>query len=98
MISAFYSSAVVEPVNQPKLLEAGKYMAGGEFSLTKHSVHPLKTYESFEADPMDSILSAYNKVNKEEKMILQILIEPLHEDWLKKLRSKAENIKSGKDF
>lgn len=98
MISAFYSSAVVEPVNQPKLLEAWKYMAWWEFTLNKHSVHPLKTYESFEADPMDSILSAYNKVEKDEKMILQILIEPLHEDWLKKLRSKAENIKNGKDF
>jgi hypothetical protein len=61
--------------------------------LTKHSVHPIKTYESFEADPMDSILSAYNNVGKDEKLILQILVQPLHEDRLKKMRKKAENVK-----
>jgi hypothetical protein len=37
-------------------------MAGGEFTLTKDSVYPIKTYESFEADPMDSLLSAFSRV------------------------------------
>lgn len=95
MISAFYIGSIVEPIEQPKILEAGKYMAGGEFNLTKDSVYPLKTYESFEADPMDSVLSAYNKITKEEKLLFQILIQPLHESWLKKLRKKAEKIKKG---
>lgn len=93
MISAFYIWSIVEPIKQPKLLEAGKYMAWGEFYLTKDSVYPLKTYESFEADPADSILSAYSKITKEEKLLLQILIQPLHESWLKKMRKKAEKIK-----
>ncbi|MDR0651231.1 MAG: hypothetical protein LBG59_07750 [Candidatus Peribacteria bacterium] len=70
------------------MLEAGKYMAGGEFTLTKDSVHPLKTYESFEADPMDSILSAFSHISKDEKACLQIMVEPLSEDWLKKMRKK----------
>lgn len=68
MISSFYSGAIVAPIEQPKLLEAGKYFAGGEFSLAKNSVHPLKTYESFEADPMDSILSAFSSINRDEKV------------------------------
>lgn len=68
MISSFYSGAIVEQVKQPKIFEAGKYFAGGEFTLTKNSVHPLKTYESFEADPMDSILSAFSNVGKLEKV------------------------------
>ena len=52
----------MEIVAQPKLLEAGKFMAGGEFTLTKDSVYPIKTYESFEADPMDSLLSAFSHI------------------------------------
>lgn len=68
MIASFYSGAIVEQVKQPKLLEAGKFFAGGEFTLTKDSVHPLKTYESFEADPMDSILSAFSNINRDEKV------------------------------
>ena len=68
MISSFYIGAIVEQVKQPKLLEAGKFFAGGEFSLTKDSVHPIKTYEAFEADPMDSILSAFSNINRDEKV------------------------------
>jgi hypothetical protein len=42
---------------------------------------------------MDSILSAYNNVGKDEKMILQIMMQPLHEKRLKRLRKRAERIK-----
>ncbi|MDR0651501.1 MAG: hypothetical protein LBG59_09200, partial [Candidatus Peribacteria bacterium] len=93
MIASFYSGALVEIIDEPKLLEGGKYMAGGEFSLTKDSVHPIKTYESFEADPMDSILSAFSNISKDEKACLQIMVEPLSEERLKKMRKKGEKVK-----
>ena len=97
LISSFYIGAVVDPIDQPKLLEAGKYMAGGEFILTKDNAYPIKNYESFEADPMDSLLSAYSKVLTDEKMSLQILISPLDEDALKELRKESKKIKDGKN-
>jgi hypothetical protein len=46
---------------------------------------------------MDSILSSCSQIDKEEKLLLQILVEPLAESCLKKLRKKAEKIKKGKD-
>lgn len=97
LISSFFIGAVVDPIDQPKLLEAGKYMAGGEFILAKDNAYPLKTYEVFEADPMDSILSAYSKVFADEKLCLQILISPLDEDVLKTLRKESKKIKEGKN-
>jgi hypothetical protein len=97
MVSSFYIGSVVEFIAQPKLLEAGKFIAGGEFVLRKHSVYPIKTYESYEADPMDSLLGSYSKVNVDEKICLQILISPLSDSWLKKLREKTEGVKEGKD-
>ncbi len=97
LISSFYIGAVVDPIDQPKLLEAGKYMAGWEFILTKDNAYPIKTYDSFEADPMDSLLSAYSKVFTDEKMCLQVLISPLDENALKELRKQAKKIKEGKN-
>lgn len=97
LISSFYIGAVVDPIDQPKLLEAGKYMAWGEFLLSKDSAYPIKTYETFEADPMDSLLSAYSKVLTDEKMCLQILISPLDEDALKELKKESKKIKEGKN-
>ena len=93
MIASFYPWALVEIVSQPKLLEAWKYMAWGEFTLTKESVYPIKTYEAFEADPMDSLLSAFSQVWKQEKICFQILVEPLPEKWLKDMRRQWEKIK-----
>ena len=95
MIGSFYHGALVEIIDQPKLLEAWKYMAGWEYVLTKDSAYPLKTYESFEADPMDSLLSAFSQVWKEEKVCFQILAEPLPEKWLKDMRKSWEKIKKG---
>ncbi len=97
LISSFLIGAVVDPIDQPKLLEAGKYMAGGEFVLSKDNAYPIKIYESFEADPMDSILSAYSKVFTDEKMCLQVLISPLDEKELKTLRKESKKIKEGKN-
>lgn len=97
LISSFLIGAVVDPIDQPKLLEAGKYMAGGEFILNKDNAYPTKTYEVFEADPMDSILSAYSKVFTEEKMCLQVLMSPLDENTLKSLRKESKKIKEGKN-
>jgi hypothetical protein len=97
MISSFYIGSVIDRIPQPKLLEAGKFVAGGEFLLKKHSVYPIKTYESYEADPMDSLLGSYSKVNVDEKISLQILVSPLADSWLKKLRQKTEEVKEGKD-
>lgn len=95
MISSFYVGSVIDPIPQPKFLEAGKYMDGGEFLLNKDNVYPIKTYESFEADPMDSLLSAYARVLPDEKLCLQILISPMEESILKTMRKKAEKVKNG---
>ena len=63
------------------------------FILKKNSLYPLKTYESFEADPMDSILSAYSKVHRDEKLGLQILLSPIDDNIVKSLRKELESLK-----
>lgn len=95
-IGGFYPGCITELIDQPKLLEAGKYVEGGEFVLTKPSIFPIRSYESFEADPMDSILSSYSKVLVDEKLCLQILIQPLEETLFKKLREKTDKVKKKK--
>ncbi len=95
-IWSFYPWCVIEPIEQPKLLETGKYMYGWEFTLNKDNIFPIRTYESFEADPMDSILSAYSKVFVDEKLCLQLLIQPLHESLFKDMREKTDKAKKRK--
>lgn len=95
-ISSFYPGAVIDFIDQPKLLEAGKYVGGGTFSLAKKDTFPIKTYETFEADPMDSILSAFSRVDNEEKLCMQILLAPVSEKEQENMRKKIDDIKEGK--
>jgi hypothetical protein len=96
VISSFYAWSVIEETTQPKLLDAGKFISGWEIHLSEDSVYPIKTYDVFEADPMDSILSSYSKVESDEKMSLQILIAPVAPRTHAIMREKIENIKEWK--
>lgn len=95
MISGFYPGSVIDKIEQPKLLNAGKFADWWYFILSKDNAFPIKTYQNFEADPMDSLLSAFSRVDWEEKLCLQILVSPLAEKWQKKVGKSVEKIKSG---
>jgi hypothetical protein len=63
--------------------------------LSKDDAYPIKTYDKFEVDPMDSILSSFSRVSMDEKLGLQILMQPISESWQKKFRKKIKQIKAG---
>jgi len=46
---------------------------------------------------MDGILAAFARVNVDEKLMLQILTQPLTEKRQKRMRRKVEQIKNGKE-
>lgn len=95
-ISSFYPGAVVDIVEQPKILDAGKYYGGGTFSYTKEDAYPIKMYDSFEADPMESIISAFARVDVDEKLCFQMLIAPVEEKAQSSMRKRVEDIKEWK--
>lgn len=92
-ISSFYPGAVIDYIDQPKLLDAGKYVGGGTFTLSKKDAFPIKTYDVFEADPMESILSAFSRVDNEEKLSMQILLAPVSEKEQENMRKSIDDIK-----
>jgi len=97
-ISSFYPGAVIDSIAQPKLCETGKYWAWASCVLSKTYHFPLKTYESFEIDPMDSILASCSRIEYDEKLVLQCLISPLEESRQQKIRSQIDLIKEGKSI
>ncbi|MFH1890526.1 MAG: hypothetical protein ABIJ91_03105 [Candidatus Kuenenbacteria bacterium] len=61
---------------------------GSEFLLVKPSPYPIRTYPAFEhtltqqfADPMAQILEAFNQINKNEELWMQIVITPIKDGW-----------------
>jgi hypothetical protein len=80
----------------PKLFDEGKYASGGDIEYTKDFHYPIKTYEQFEADPMDSILSSFSKITYDETLAIQIKISPIDEGFIRHQRQNLDGVKKPK--
>jgi hypothetical protein len=67
-----------------------------ELTLTADETIPIKTFPSFEVDPLAAITATLAKLDKEdEEMWIQIMARPVHDDWHKKGARMAAKIKRG---
>jgi hypothetical protein len=92
-IGSFYPGCSVDHISMPKLLEEGKYATGGDIVYSKGFQLPVKTYEQFEADPMDSILSSFSKIGYDETLAMQLIISPIDESFIRQQRQGLDGIK-----
>ncbi|MDO8507773.1 MAG: type IV secretion system DNA-binding domain-containing protein [bacterium] len=71
-------------------------VAGCELKLVKPDYFPIKTFMSFEVDPLAGITGALSKIeDSSEKMWIQILTRPVSDTWRNKGLQYAENLKNG---
>jgi hypothetical protein len=69
---------------------------GTELVLTKDDVYPIKTFETFEVDPLAGITAILAKLEGNEEMWVQILARPVDDSWHKKGLNAVNRLKSGK--
>lgn len=70
-----------------------------ELALTDTEVLPIKTFDSFEVDPLAGITGTLAKLNPDhtEEMWVQILARPIPDDWHKNTTDKwVRKVKAGK--
>lgn len=67
-----------------------------ELTLTDNETLPIKTFPSFEVDPLAAITATLAKLDKEdEELWIQILARPVHDDWHRKGSRMVNRIKAG---
>ncbi len=69
-----------------------------EITLIENEALPIKTFESFEVDPLAGITGTLAKLNPSggEEMWIQILTRPIADDWHTKSDHWISNVKAGK--
>lgn len=66
--------------------------------LKEAELYPLRSYDTFDSDPLNTILNSFTQLNHEgEGAALQFLFSPRGEQKLKYFRSVREKVKQGKD-
>jgi hypothetical protein len=67
-----------------------------ELTLTDGETIPIKTFPSFEVDPLAAITATLAKLDREdEEMWIQIMARPVHDDWHRKGARDVARIKRG---
>lgn len=67
-----------------------------ELTLTSDETLPIKTFPSFEVDPLASITATLAKLDKEdEEMWIQIMARPVSDEWHRKGQRMVNKIKRG---
>ncbi|MDO8591328.1 MAG: type IV secretion system DNA-binding domain-containing protein [bacterium] len=68
-----------------------------ELTLTETETIPIKTFPSFEVDPLASITATLAKLDKqEEEMWIQIIARPIADDWHKRGSKMVARIRGGR--
>ena len=68
-----------------------------ELTLTDNETIPIKTFPSFEVDPLAAITATLAKLDKEEEEVrIQILARPISDDWHKQGQRFIERIRRGR--
>lgn len=98
-VQSFYPKASIEPINDYNIFNQKGENAASYLMLAKSEFLPIRTYKNLEADPLDNIVNAFTKLQKEgEGMAMQILIRPASVGWFLKAQKIINLMKQGKTF
>lgn len=66
-----------------------------EIALTKDEIFPIRTFPTFEVDPLAGITTALATLQGDEQIWLQIMIRPVDDSWHARSHNYIEAIKGG---
>ncbi|MSR68280.1 hypothetical protein EXS66_00660 [Candidatus Saccharibacteria bacterium] len=67
-----------------------------EIVLTKDEIFPIKTFLTFEVDPLAGITTVLSSLSDNEEMWIQILLEPVDDSWHVKSLRYLDEVRNGK--
>ena len=82
-IASQYPKILISKVDDylPQITKS-PFLALGNLRLSNYFYYPIRTYDGFkDLDPLSSIIGVLSKFGKDEKGLIQIVIEPPHFNW-----------------
>lgn len=76
---------------------AETFVTTGEIEMEKDYIFPIKTFRSFEVDPLAAITGAVSELNRGEEAWLQVVIRPVSNYWQDRSKNYITAIRDGKD-
>ncbi len=98
-----YPTVQIYKMNEDYVDARDKYPVNysAELGLAEYEALPIKTFDTFEVDPLAGITGTLAKLNpdRSEEMWIQILTRPIPDDWHKNTTDRwVSKVKSGRKF
>jgi hypothetical protein len=87
-----YQDAEIIEAKEHNIFDEDGRVAFAQFELSDDPFYPLKTYESFEGDPLANITSSLANVGENEGIVIQLVISPAGSGWQKNGRKHVSKV------
>lgn len=88
----------VEDYTKKDSLLSETFVTTGEIEMEKDYIFPIKTFRSFEVDPLAAITGAISELNRGEKAWLQVVIRPVSNYWQDRSKEYITSVREGKSL
>jgi len=96
ILSIFHDARVNEISDDHNIFNGEGFSVGAVAVSNGNSIFPLKTYESFDHDPLNVILNSFSKISKDgEGACLQVLMSPAGDFYQKRFEHALGQIEKG---
>lgn len=99
LVLAFYSGAKVNEIfDDYNVFNNEGFTSASYAEFSNHEVFPIKTHEAFDHDPINAILNALSKLDREkEGALIQFIVMPAGDSYIKKFSKVLEKVKEGEE-
>lgn len=80
-IHAHYPDAVIEEVDDYNPFTPNFQTSAAYLRTIRPFIFPIKTYQKIEVDPLNSIINALSKLEKDESLVVQYVVSSSHRSW-----------------
>ena len=96
ILSIFSNAKIEEKADDYNIFNEAGATVAVYGKLEKNAIFPLKTYEQFDHDPLNMVLSSFSKVNRDgEGAAIQLLWTPVGDRYNKKYKKALDEINKG---
>jgi hypothetical protein len=96
ILAIFYNAKIALLPDDYNIFNSSGVTVGSVASLDKDGIFPLKTYDSFDHDPLNVILNSFSKVNKVgEGGAIQLIWSPAGDYYAKRYKTALDKINKG---
>ena len=93
-----YPGAEIEDVTDYETFDSEAHISASKGDTARSDELPLRTYTSFESDPLNQITSALSKIQRDESAGIQLLIKPISGTWGTRAKRIVQEMQDGYSY